>query len=140
MEKLLRFDGMRLPKGMPSDAILKYIISPSPASHFLPSIHSKSGKRQPPKISFGIQKKIRDACLYADIDPTTVGLAVESPLEIYNTLSESDFVPPGRGRELARLNKQLKIQEKMSKMDDKIAEWKAVIFNLFFNLIGKGAS
>lgn len=128
MEKLLKFNGIRFPKGMPADTVLRYIVAPPPSQHFLPSIHSKTGKRKPPRIPYGMQQKIRNACLMADIDPSSIGLPpLESPLETYNNLPETAFVPLGKGYELQKFKRQLKIQENLDKMDTRIAEWKAVI-------------
>ena len=127
-QKLTNFNGIRFPKGMPADTVLRYIISPPPPQHFLPC--KRNGINIPPKISFGMQKRIREACLMADIDPSSIGLSKEeSPLDLYKSLPETVFLPVGKGHELEKFKRQQKIAQNMEKMDQRIAEWKAVIPN-----------
>ena len=121
---------MRFTKGMPSDTILRYIVAPPPAKDFLP--RTINGKSISPKISYGMQKRIRDVCIMADVDPISIGLPpAQTPIEIYNSLPESVFVPVGKGHEKARYERQKKIAERLATMDKRITDWKMVIFYFY---------
>lgn len=89
LEKLVGFDGIRFPKGMPSDAILRYIAFPPPPSSFLPPASGKGG----PKIPLRVQAKIRLACQMADLDPVkTVGLPPELSREELKSMLPENYL------------------------------------------------
>ncbi|KAJ3413520.1 hypothetical protein HDV05_007903 [Chytridiales sp. JEL 0842] len=103
---------------MPTDWVLKQIAFAPPPSAFQPYT-TPNGDLRPPAISVRNQARIRKACLLADLDPTlVVGLPEKEDGNVRYKLKKGD------GREIKAFKRQLKIEENMSKMAERISTWK----------------
>ncbi|KAJ3217159.1 hypothetical protein HDU67_008379 [Dinochytrium kinnereticum] len=111
-----------IPKRMPTDWVLKQIAFPPPPSSFAP-FRTLDGEMRSPRISQRNQARIRKACLLAGLDPVkVVGLP---PADIAAEAKKSVYkMPKGSKKEMQKFEREKKIAENMSRMDDKIAAWK----------------
>ncbi|KAJ3286635.1 hypothetical protein HK104_008930 [Borealophlyctis nickersoniae] len=110
--------GVKFPKRMPTNWVLKQISFPPPKSWFEPSV-TLDGRTRPPKISGGNQHRIREACLMAGLPPEeTVGLP---PFQFEEKI---DPVPRGSHRVVEKYEREKKIAENMATMPERIAAWR----------------
>ncbi|KAJ3254552.1 hypothetical protein HK103_007106 [Boothiomyces macroporosus] len=108
---------MRFGKNMANNWILKTITFPPPKEYFLP-FKTAEGRILPPRISLKKQQEIRNTCLFAGIDPSSVGLPpfVEE--------KEPKLILKGNKRPVEKKNREEKIIENMKAMPKRIEQYR----------------
>lgn len=116
--------------GIPSAWILKQIAFPPPPSYFVPQFDHYGNQSIPPLITLKQQEEISETCQIIGLCPIAhCGLPSTIPSTTTTTTSTAPFEMPSQlttseQKRIDSYDRQMRIEENMMNMPDKIAQYK----------------